>query len=47
MAATVAEALPANTSRSLAGAWHGVPGDDLAPVLTVFFLHDPDRPSAG
>ena len=47
MAATVAEALPSSTSRSLAGAWHGVPGDDLAPVLTEFFLQDPDRPSAG
>ena len=46
MAATVAEALPSSTSRSLAGAWHGVPGDDLAPVLTGFFLQDPDRPSA-
>jgi hypothetical protein len=37
MAATVAEALPRSTYRSLTGAWHGVPGDDLAPVLTEFF----------
>ena len=44
MAATVAEALPRSTYRSLTGAWHGVPGDDLAPVLTEFFQ---DRPSAG
>jgi pimeloyl-ACP methyl ester carboxylesterase len=46
MAATVAEALPRGTSRSLTGAWHGVPGDDLAPVLTEF-LQDRERPSAG
>jgi hypothetical protein len=47
MAATVAEALPRSTYRSLAGAWHGVPGDELAPVLTEFLLQDPDRPAAG
>ncbi len=46
MAATVAEALPRSISRSLTGAWHGVPGDDLAPVLTEF-LQDRERPSAG
>jgi hypothetical protein len=37
MAATVVEALPDSTHRSLAGAWHGVPDDVLAPVLTGFF----------
>jgi len=37
MAATVVEALPNGTHRSLAGAWHGVPDDALAPVLTGFF----------
>ena len=36
MAATVVEALPNGTHRSLAGAWHGVPDDALAPVLTGF-----------
>jgi pimeloyl-ACP methyl ester carboxylesterase len=43
-AATVAQALPDSTHRSLAGAWHGVPDEALAPVLTEFFQ---DRPSAG
>jgi hypothetical protein len=37
MAATVAEALPNSTRRSLAGEWHGVPDEALAPVLTGFF----------
>jgi hypothetical protein len=37
MAATVAEALPNSTHRSLAGGWHGVPDDLLAPVLIEFF----------
>ena len=37
MAATVAEALPDSTHRSLAGGWHGVPDDILAPVLIEFF----------
>ena len=37
MAATVAEALPDSTRRSLAGGWHGVPDDILAPVLIEFF----------
>jgi hypothetical protein len=46
MAATVAQALPRGTSRSLTGAWHGVPGTALAPVLTEF-LQDRERPSAG
>jgi pimeloyl-ACP methyl ester carboxylesterase len=36
MAAAVAEALPNGTHRSLAGEWHGVPDDVLAPVLTGF-----------
>jgi pimeloyl-ACP methyl ester carboxylesterase len=36
-AAIVAEALPNGTRRSLAGEWHGVPGDVLAPALTGFF----------
>jgi pimeloyl-ACP methyl ester carboxylesterase len=36
MAATVAEALPNSTYRSLPGEWHGVPDEILAPVLTEF-----------
>jgi pimeloyl-ACP methyl ester carboxylesterase len=36
MAATVAEALPNGTHRSLPGDWHGVPDETLAPVLTEF-----------
>ncbi|HEX7147147.1 MAG TPA: alpha/beta hydrolase [Actinomycetota bacterium] len=36
-AATVAGALPNSTHRHLAGGWHGVPGETLAPVLTGFF----------
>ncbi len=39
MAATVARELPHGSHRSLAGAWHGVPDDVLAPVLTEFFAH--------
>jgi pimeloyl-ACP methyl ester carboxylesterase len=39
MAATVVEALPNGTHRSLAGGWHGVPDQTLAPVLTEFFHH--------
>jgi pimeloyl-ACP methyl ester carboxylesterase len=39
MAATVVRALPDATHRSLAGAWHGVPDQTLAPVLTEFFHH--------
>jgi pimeloyl-ACP methyl ester carboxylesterase len=36
MAATVVEALPNASHRSLPGAWHGVPDDALAPVLLEF-----------
>jgi hypothetical protein len=36
MAATVVEALPTASHRSLPGAWHGVPDDALAPVLLEF-----------
>jgi pimeloyl-ACP methyl ester carboxylesterase len=36
MAATVVAALPDGSHRSLAGEWHGAPGDALAPVLTEF-----------
>jgi pimeloyl-ACP methyl ester carboxylesterase len=36
MAAAVVDALPNGTGRSLAGAWHGVPDETLAPVLTEF-----------
>jgi len=36
MAATVAEAPPNGTHRSLPGDWHGVPDETLAPVLTEF-----------
>jgi pimeloyl-ACP methyl ester carboxylesterase len=35
-AATVVEALPNGAHRSLAGEWHGVPVEDLAPVVTEF-----------
>ena len=37
MAATVAGALPKGLHRSLAGEWHGVADDVLAPVLIDFF----------
>lgn len=37
MAATVAGWLPHSSHRSLAGAWHGVPDDVLAPVLADYF----------
>ncbi len=37
-AAAVVGALPYSTHRSLVGEWHGVPDEDLAPVLTEFFL---------
>jgi pimeloyl-ACP methyl ester carboxylesterase len=37
MAATVAAWLPNSSHRSLAGTWHGVPDDVLAPVLTDYF----------
>lgn len=37
MAAAVVEALPNSTHRSLAGEWHGIPDEALAPVLTEFF----------
>jgi pimeloyl-ACP methyl ester carboxylesterase len=36
-AAAIIEALPNGTHRSLTGEWHGVPDEDLAPVLTEFF----------
>ena len=35
--AVIATALPNGTRRSLPGGWHGVPEDDLAPVLSEFF----------
>jgi pimeloyl-ACP methyl ester carboxylesterase len=38
-AASVARQLPLATHRSLAGEWHGVPDDLLAPVLTEFLRH--------
>jgi pimeloyl-ACP methyl ester carboxylesterase len=54
MAAAVADALPEGAHRSLAGGWHGVPDEVLAPVLTAFFrggdreprgaLSDPSHP---
>lgn len=37
MAATVAGALPNGFHRSLAGEWHGVSGEVLAPALIEFF----------
>ncbi|MPZ95333.1 MAG: alpha/beta fold hydrolase [Propionibacteriales bacterium] len=39
----IAEALPNGTHRSLAGEWHGVPDNDLAPVLAEFFLDSNPR----
>ncbi len=36
-AAAVAGATPYATHRSLAGEWHGVPDEVLAPVLADFF----------
>lgn len=36
-AATVARRLPRGSHRSLAGEWHGVPDEILAPVLVEFF----------
>jgi pimeloyl-ACP methyl ester carboxylesterase len=35
--AAIAEALPNGTRRSLTGEWHGVPDEDLAPVVAEFF----------
>jgi pimeloyl-ACP methyl ester carboxylesterase len=37
MSAAVVKALPNGSHRSLAGAWHGVPDEVLAPVLIEFF----------
>jgi pimeloyl-ACP methyl ester carboxylesterase len=37
MAATVARGMPNASHRSLAGEWHGVPDEVLAPVLIDFF----------
>jgi pimeloyl-ACP methyl ester carboxylesterase len=34
--ATIAEALPNGTRRSLAGEWHNVPDEDLAPVVAAW-----------
>lgn len=34
--AAIADALPNGTRRSLSGEWHGVPDEDLAPVVTEF-----------
>jgi hypothetical protein len=33
----VADALPNGSVRTMEGQWHGVPGEDLAPVLIEFF----------
>lgn len=38
MAAAVVEALPHGSRRSLAGEWHGVPHETLAPVLADYLL---------
>jgi hypothetical protein len=35
--AVIAEALPNGVRRSLGGHWHGVPREELAPVLTEFY----------
>jgi pimeloyl-ACP methyl ester carboxylesterase len=40
MSATVVEALPSSTHRSLPGKWHGVPNEALAPALIEFFQND-------
>ena len=42
MAADAARALPTATHRSLAGEWHDVPADLLAPVLLDFYRHHSD-----
>lgn len=34
----LSEALPNGSLRILKGQWHGVPPEDLAPVLTEFFI---------
>lgn len=34
----IASALPNASHRSLPGGWHGVPAEDLLPVLKEFFL---------
>jgi pimeloyl-ACP methyl ester carboxylesterase len=44
MAAAVADALPEGAHRSLAGGWHGVPDEVLAPVLTAFFRGEDREP---
>ena len=36
-AATVAAQIPLGSHRSLAGQWHGVPDEVMAPVLVEFF----------
>jgi hypothetical protein len=36
--AAIAEALQRGTRRSLGGEWHGVPDEDLAPVVRDFLL---------
>jgi pimeloyl-ACP methyl ester carboxylesterase len=36
-AKTVAEHLPNGTHRAMVGGWHGVPDEDLKPVLVEFF----------
>ncbi|MFC0526175.1 alpha/beta fold hydrolase [Phytohabitans kaempferiae] len=38
MAAAVVEALPNGTHRGLAGEWHGVPHETLAPVVAGYLL---------
>ena len=43
-AAGVAAKLPGGTHRSLAGEWHGVPDETLAPVLADFFGGGITRP---
>ena len=43
MAATVAQAMPDGSSRSLPGGWHGVPDAILAPALTEFFVPRAER----
>lgn len=41
VAATVARSIPAASHRSLAGEWHGVADEILAPVLIEFLLRGP------
>jgi hypothetical protein len=46
-AATVSRRLPRAAHRSLAGEWHSMPDEILAPALVEFFRADDFSPVAG